>query len=359
MMKKLAYFWGSCAALAGITACSSEGGDLDVLVEAEDVITDGIQAGSETENIRDGWNVEFDKYLVAIGKIDIQLDGADVEAEDVYLVDLKQVPQQGTMLWSLLDLDEGRWDFSYATTHEGMQQGENVADADFEEVTENEWTYKIEGHINQEEGVSCPPTALAEIPEGSVEVSVNDRGDSCYAAAEVSFSIGAQADTNFGPCEVDGLPGVVVTAGQASSTTLTIHGDHIFFNGFPAGSEGGVIRLAQWLADADLNLDGKVDVEELKKIAPSDLLDPDVYNLGGSPITPLDNMFTYVQAQLKTQGHYQGEGECPVDGVEHDHGHDDHDHDDHGDEDHDDHGDEDHDDHGDEDHDEHDHGDEE
>jgi len=40
-------------------------------------------------------------------------------------------------------------------------------------------------------------------------------------------------------------------------------------------------------------------------------------------------MYEYVRAQLKTQGHYQGEGECPVDGVAHahDHDHEEHDHD--------------------------------
>ena len=34
------------------------------------------------------------------------------------------------------------------------------------------------------------------------------------------------------------------------------------------------------------------------------------YTLGGSPIQPLEDMYTYVVAQLMTQGHYQGEGEC-------------------------------------------------
>ena len=100
----------------------------------------------------------------------------------------------------------------------------------------------------------------------------------------------------------------------------TIHGDHLFFNGFPEGDEGGVMRLAQWLADCDLNLDGVVTEAELASIAPSDLPEIDTrFQLGGSPITPLANMLEYVRAQLKTQGHFQGEGECPVDGVEHDH----------------------------------------
>lgn len=101
---------------------------------------------------------------------------------------------------------------------------------------------------------------------------------------------------------------------------MTIHGDHLFFNGFPEGDEGGVMRLAQWLADCDLNLDGTVTQAELEAIDPAQLPElDDRYQLGGSPITPIDDMYVYVTAQLKTQGHFQGEGECPVDGLAHEH----------------------------------------
>jgi hypothetical protein len=33
----------------------------------------------------------------------------------------------------------------------------------------------------------------------------------------------------------------------------------------------------------------------------------------------LDSMYDYVMSQLKTQGHFQGEGECPFDGESHEH----------------------------------------
>ena len=33
-----------------------------------------------------------------------------------------------------------------------------------------------------------------------------------------------------------------------------------------------------------------------------------------APPIPLDNMWSFVIAQLKTQGHFQGEGECEIDG---------------------------------------------
>ena len=63
---------------------------------------------------------------------------------------------------------------------------------------------------------------------------------------------------------------------------------------------------------------------ELESIAIDDLAEIDSrYDLGGAPPLagdePLDDMWAYTRAQLKTQGHFNGEGECPVDGVEHSH----------------------------------------
>ncbi len=133
------------------------------------------------------------------------------------------------------------------------------------------------------------------------------------------FTFGAAADTTFGPCEVDEQPGFSIVADGTQTVAATIHGDHPFFNGFPEGDEGGILRLAQWLADSDLDVDNEVTSQELEAIAPTDLFEIDErYQLGGAPLTPLDNMLIYTRAQLKTQGHFQGEGECPVDGVGHD-----------------------------------------
>ena len=201
-----------------------------------------------------------------------------------------------------------------------------MSEADAALMAQNGWTYFIEGALSKGDGRSCPPAALAASGEASAD-GMNAGGDPCYAAPQVSFSIGAEAETEYGPCEIDEVSGFSITEGGTQTVAATIHGDHIFFNGFPEGDEGGVSRLAQWLADSDLDLDGAVSNEELAKIAPADLSELDArYQLGGSPIKPLNTMETYVRAQLKTQGHFQGEGECPADGVGHSHG-DEHDHD--------------------------------
>lgn len=300
-------------------------GEVTVILEAEDTITEGLEPGTEGESIQDGWTVTFDRYLIAIGDVDVHLstdETVSAEAHEVWVVDLTAVPASGLPLWSFDGLQTGRWEFNYATpgAGDGAMRHESVEMADFTEMADNDWTYLIEGTITQTGGQSCPPSTLADPGGATSNGNANGGGDACYDAESIAFRLGVSAETLFGPCEVDEMPGFAVTAGGATTVAATIHGDHLFFNGFPEGDEGGIQRLAQWLADSDLNLDGEVTRAELEQIAPSDLPELDSrYQLGGSPVTPLEDMWDYVVAQMKTQGHFQGEGECPYDGVAHDH----------------------------------------
>lgn len=301
-------------------------GELTVVVESESTITAGLDPGDEVENIRDGWQVRFDKYIVTIGEIETHLSSDErVEAhgDELFTVDLKAVPESGLPLWTLSGLRAGRWEFYYSTTGaaHGSTRHESVSEADFAAMDSADATYLIAGTLTQTGGQSCPPASLAT-PGTATASGANAAGDPCYDNPTISFELLASAETRFGPCEVDEVPGFSIAAGGTQTVATTLHGDHLFFNGFPEGDEGGVLRLAQWLADSDLNLDGQVAREELEAIAPADLAEiDDRYQLGGSPITPLDTMWEYVEAQLKTQGHMNGEGECPFDGAVHDHEH--------------------------------------
>lgn len=313
----------SLFAIVGCTAETVGRGDLRVLVEAEDVIIDGLEPGDGVEDIQDGWAVRFDNYIVAIGAIDVHLatdHAIEAEAEEVHVIDLSAISAGGESLWSLTDLEEGRWEFSYSTSSAALAATRHptVSEEDFSRMDAEGLTYLIRGTLEQAGGKSCPPASLAMPPAEVMADGSNAAGDPCYPAPVVAFEIAAQAETGFGPCEVDEVPGFGITAGTETSVAITIHGDHLFFNGFPEGGEGGVMRLAQWLADCDLDLDGTVTQAELEAISPSELVEiDDRYQLGGSPLAPLSSMWVYVQAQLKTQGHFQGEGECPIDGVGH------------------------------------------
>lgn len=299
---------------------------LGVVLESEDTITQGLKPGTGAENIRDGWTVAFDRYLTVVGPIDLRSStnqAVQVKDPKVHVVDLKQVPPGGVPLWNI-EATQGNWEFRFETpaaSAAGLVVHPTVPAEAAEKMRANNWTYHIQGKISKPDGQSCPPVTLAT-PGSKVTNAQSSGPNPCYAAPVVRFDIGAEADTDFGPCERDGIAGVALNSAQELTVAVTLHGDHLFFNGFPEGDEGGVVRLAQWLADCDLNLDGLVTNEELLKIHHSKL--PEInerYQLGGSPISPLNNMYDFVRAQFKTQGHFQGEGECAVDGKVHDHGH--------------------------------------
>lgn len=318
----------------GLLGCGDAAGTgtLSVLLEAEDTITAGLDPGDGVEDIRDGWQVRFDKYIAVLGDIEIHLS-TDEEihdhAEELFAVDLTKVPASGLELWEIPALPVGRWEFHYSLgggAH-GATRHDSVSAADFDRVVDADASYFIVGTLSKDEGRSCPPQGLAT-PGSASEAGENDAGVPCYENPSISFSLLVSAETVFGPCVVDEVPGFSITEGQTRTVTATIHGDHLFFNGFPEGDEGGVRRLAQWLADADLDLDGEVTRAELEAIAPSDLSEFSGYQLGGSPIDPLENLWDYVTAQLKTQGHMNGEGECPFDGIAHEHGDEHEEHDD-------------------------------
>lgn len=315
-------------ALAGLAlaACggddSSGNGRLVVTLEAEETITDGIEPGDALEDLRDGWRLRFAQFIVTVGDIDLHLstdESVTAHDADVFVVDLSTVPEAGLPLWELDGLRSGRWEFHYSTpgAADGATRHESVSEADFEELRGEDATYLLAGTLDQPAGQSCPPPSLAA-PGTATPAGSNGAGHTCYANPSISFRFVAAAETVFGPCELDGIPGVSISDGLTQTAAATLHGDHLLFNGFPEGDEGGVVRLGQWLADCDLNLDGEVTRAELGAIAPSALGELDArYQLGGSPITPLDDMWQYIIGQLKTQGHMNGEGECPFDGVAH------------------------------------------
>lgn len=311
-----------CLMLCCAAGCSGdeiEGtGSLSVLLEAEDVIIDGLDPGDEAHNIRDGWTVRFDKYISTIGDIDVHLatdEDVEAEAEDVFVIDLTELPPGGTPLWHLDGLQTGRWQFGYSTpgAAHGAARHESVAQADYDEMVDEDWTYLIDGSLEKADGQSCPPADLASTGDATPNGNTSG-GNDCFDASSVRFLFGATAETSVGPCTIDGIPGFAIASGTESAVAITIHGDHLFFNGFPEGDEGGVMRLAQWLADCDLDLDGTVTQAELEAIPMSKLPEIDERYQPGGTMIEIQNMYDYVIAQLLTQGHFQGEGECPPEG---------------------------------------------
>jgi hypothetical protein len=285
----------ACLGCVLLIACGGPTGDVTVLVEGEDTITNGLDPEGGEEGIVDGWTVRFDRYLVAVGDVVIERTSEDVVVSDerVQIVDLRAIGASGAVLSELEALDAERWDsFTYRTPLPAdATRHESAVQADFDEMVANGWTYLIEGTLMNASGQSCPP------------------GGACRDATELSFRLGVDAPARFGPCESeDGLPGVTVTEG-GTTVAITFHGDHMFFDRFPAGAEV-IERRAQWLADADTDADGAITRAELEAIEAGELFPSSLYSLSGAPLS-IVTAWDYVRAQVTTQGHFQGEGECP------------------------------------------------
>jgi hypothetical protein len=128
----------------------------------------------------------------------------------------------------------------------------------------------------------------------------------------VSFKWGLKAGTSFDDCAPpQGDSGFAVPSGGTVEVKPTIHGDHWFFTNITQGVEI-TERRAQWIANSDLNHDGETTLAELRTIKASDVFPSPPYSLGTGSLIPINTAFDYVEAQARTLGDYQGDGECPT-----------------------------------------------
>lgn len=273
------------ALAAGLFSCAEDGeggpGTLRVQLQGEESITGEISVGTEEEQTRD-CSVTYQKYLVAIGRVGLANTKASAMRSDpaVFIADMKGLGETGATLATFTDIPSGQWEsFSFETpiaSAEAQTLGA-VTPQEREEMVAKGLTYWIEGTV------VCPERT-------------------------VSFKFQVAVPTVYHQCQSDGEPGVAVSAGGTSTATVTLHGDHLWFDSLPSAAEGTVNRRAAWILHADPDGDGMVDTADLAAVRaevafPSSL----GYRLDGAEIA---NALDFVKAQLRTQGHLNVEGEC-------------------------------------------------
>jgi hypothetical protein len=275
--------------LASTTGCEVEGprghGKLRIELSAEETITDGLALGSENEDARD-YAVHFTKYLATLGNVRVARDdGHEARLPGVFVADMVQVGEAGVELGELTDLRAGQWpEFGFETpvAKLGAKALAGVSKEDLALMIERGLTYWIEGVVERSDEQGGP----------------------------VSFVVQTAVPTVFSRCEHDGEFGVAIVADGTSTATITLHGDHMFFNRFPTGAESDMLRLAGWVVAADTDGDGKVRTEDLAALDPTVVFTRALgYSLGGAS-HPIQNALDFVRLQLATQGHFAGEGEC-------------------------------------------------
>ncbi len=270
-----------------LTACGDDSsggpGTVRISLQAEVTIADGLSKGPDEENTKD-YGVTYTKFLVAIGNVQLgrSQSGRQLSDPTVYVADLKQVGDQGVEMVKFENVEAGRWDqfgFETPAAAAGARSLAGLGDADLTKMIENGWTHWIEGTVQADSG-------------------------------PVRFTLQSAAPTLFDQCGINGKLGLVAVADGTQSSNITIHGDHLWFNSFPTGDEGTVERRAAWMVAVDKDHDGNVTPQDLASVSATEVFTTQLgYRLDGAPI-PIHNALDFVRAQLATQGHFEGEGEC-------------------------------------------------
>jgi hypothetical protein len=270
-----------------LAACGGGGGSgtVQVLLQAEDTIAGGLMAGTGEVDIIDGWDIAYTRYDVAFGNFTAtrSADTGDVLADPtVRVLDLKSVPATGLVTATFMDASAERFDvvgYDLPVATAAAMKDASVPQADFDHMV---------------------TAGLSQWISGTATMGAT--------TIDFDFQItGGVTNTSCGPEEGD--KGFAVADGGTTQAELTIHGDHFWFNAFPAGFEGMIVRRAAWLTRADADADGSVTQAELDAGTAAVLFPQPDYSLGGSPIA-VTNGTTFVRAQAYTTGHFAGEGEC-------------------------------------------------
>jgi hypothetical protein len=248
---------------------------------AEETIVNGLTAGPNEDDTRD-YGVQYSKYMVVVGRTTIGNSSAHETRSDpdAYIADLRQVGTTGLTMITFDDLRSGQWDqFGYQTpiAQAGFRALGGVSAADAQLMIDQKLTYWIEGVVQAEKPVSFV------------------------------FKVGD--DALYTDCENDGEPGIAVTEGRTTTAQVTLHGDHLWFDSLVRGDESTVVRRAAWLVKADKDGDGKVSSDDLKSVKAEEVFPTSQgYNLSNA--RPIVTAYDFIVAQLASQGHLNGEGEC-------------------------------------------------
>lgn len=135
-------------------------------------------------------------------------------------------------------------------------------------------------------------------PEGGSAIEAS--GTLTCGGESVTFDGSFATETTYA-CGLDAL---TIPADGTATTQLTIHGDHLFYDGLD--NPDAEVR-GQALVDADTDGDGAVTMAELEAVDVAPL----GYSVGQySDVTDLGAFTTFLMGTL---GHVDGEGHCQVD----------------------------------------------
>lgn len=251
----------------------------------------GVLPGTGANTVRDGWTVEYQKYLVAVGTVTLSNPrdgGLDLQADVV--VDVQNLSEVGDLIGHVeLNSAPTSLAFSLRPVDSGSFRAlsPSTSEADLELMADGGYAVYIEGTIESESGRSCTPG-----PQGSPKV--------CVPAPRISFRWGLPHGVLYAECT-----GAGAAAGPAK---LTFPAVHWLYTRLVTGSDVAPMQ-AQWIADADLDHDGETTLEELERVSAAALFPRERgYDLSGAS-RAISTGYDFLREQVRSLGR-AGWGEC-------------------------------------------------
>lgn len=248
----------------GLAGCGGSAG-LGVTIYGEEFIEEGIPA----EVFADGWTVEFDSFIVAVGELEVA-EGSAAPAVEVPTV-------------QVFDLAQGTGGGGHSVAHETVPAG-----------AYDNTSYVIGASAEAVRGAN--QTAGLDL--------VRKDGYSVYVAGTATkgeiiktFAWGFATRTRYEAC----MSRAEVHPGGPSSLEITVHGDHLFYDDL--FSETPAVRF-DLIAQADTDDDGEVTQAELAAVDIRPLAN---YQVGSTGIVDL---WRFIEHLTTTLGHIDGEGHC-------------------------------------------------
>lgn len=268
------------------TACSSDdsgeagSGTAHFTVYGEDFIEQGIP----DEEVEDGWEIAFDRFLIVLGPVTVadSTGGEGATLAPPILFDMTAAGPHDVSTTG--ELEARAWDevgFDIAPFDAETDVDASASEEDAELMDENAYAVYVEGSATKEGVTKTFHWGFTGTTEYRGCVEVDEAGE----AARV---------------------GILVTNGGVTDVQITIHGDHFFYDDLTAAN--AVLRFDPLAAADDLgDADQEITRTELDAVQ---LVDVDTGTYGTGSASDVNTLGDFVLALTTTLGHFQGEGHC-------------------------------------------------
>ena len=233
-----------------------------------------IEEGLPASKFEDGWSIKFTKFLVVMRDIAI-VDSAGTVASQQPGAKAFDLTKKGPVEVYAAAAPAKAYDVvRYAIAPDGNAEATNISEADL---------------------------ALLKSRTASVIVV----GTATKAAVTKTIEWSFTNNTLYDNCEkAEGMgKGVVLTPGKEVTVQLTVHGDHFFYDQLSGDAK---LRFDP-IANADINNDNKVTLDEVQAVQLTSLPQG---QYGTTGVANVRNLREFITQNVRTIGHYEGEGEC-------------------------------------------------